>query len=386
MARRKKDSLSAFDAAMNEFGFNNPYETSAVSDLDNDSSFVDIDDLNDNDDDPTNLDGDKPKVEEGDKPGNVHDDDSDIPDDVLNNINNNVNSSNEPDNSTDDLNNTDNFDAGEAEQIGVFFDAFAEELGWDVSEDDKPNSIPALIDYIKDVVDQNSVPQYADQRIQQLDEYVKNGGNFEDFYQRQQQGLNYDTIDLEDESNQKAAVREFLKYQGYTDDQISKKIERYEDGDMLEEEAEDAVARLKYINEQQLAYAQQQQEEARQAQEMQARQFMNDLTTTINSLDNIRGIAIPKADQKALLDYITLTDENGLTRYQKDFNGNMINNLIESAYFTMKGDALLGEAKSSGRTSAANKLRTMLRHQSKNHTRYANNDNQRSILDIASMY
>lgn len=71
-----------------------------------------------------------------------------------------------------------------------------------------------------------------------------------------------------------------------------------------------------------------------------------------------------------MLDYITKTDANGLTQYQKDFNENMINNLIESAYFTMKGDALLGTATRNGQTSAASKLRTMLRHQQKNHSTY----------------
>lgn len=128
----------------------------------------------------------------------------------------------------------------------MFFDAFAEELGWDVDEDDeKPNSVSGLVDYIGRMIEQNSTPQYADDRIAQLDNYVKNGGRFEDFYQSQQQSMSYENMDMEDESNQKAAVREYLRYQGYSDDQISRKIERYEDGDMLEEEAEDAVARLR---------------------------------------------------------------------------------------------------------------------------------------------
>jgi hypothetical protein len=65
----------------------------------------------------------------------------------------------------------------------------------------------------------------------------------------------------------------------------------------------------------------------------------------------------------------------------------MINNLIESAYFTMKGDSLLGEAKRNGQTSAASKLRNMLRHQTKNHSTYnANEDNKHQLLDVASKF
>lgn len=167
---------------------------------------------------------------------------------------------------------------------------------------------------------------------------------------------------MEDESNQKAVVRDYMKMQGYTDDQISRKIERYEDADMLEDEATDAVEYLQRVREHQLQEALKQQEQIRVAQEQQAMQFMNDLNSTISSLDNIRGISIPKEDRKALYNYITKVDADGLTQYQKDFNGNMVANLVESAYFTMKGDALIGSAKRNGQTSAANKLRTMLKH------------------------
>jgi len=71
---------------------------------------------------------------------------------------------------------------------------------------------------------------------------------------------------MEDETNQKTIVREYLKYQGYTDEQISSKIERYEDADMLEDEANDAVERMKQIHSEQL---QQQEEEQRRLFEQQ---------------------------------------------------------------------------------------------------------------------
>ena len=85
-------------------------------------------------------------------------------------------------------------------------------------------------------------------------------------------------------------------------------------------------------------------------------------------------------------DYIFRTDANGLTQYQKDFNNNLSKNLIESAYFTMKGDALLSEAQRDGQTSAAKKLREMLRG-TKNHTRSSIKDEkQPQAWDIASKY
>ncbi len=398
MARRKKNPLGDFEDALSSLGYGSQEGGDSITNIDNqdmvdqvlDDPNDDIDNLDNPDDDKSTEDKDNKNVT-GDP--NAHDDNTDIPDNILNNTSNTTDVNDEQDDDSVDDNPIDNpdndqvTDPGEAEQIGAFFDAFAEANGWSVDVDEKPKSVEDLVDYIKDVVEENSTPQYADERIAKLDQYVKNGGRFEDFYQTQQRSMSFDNIDMEDESNQKAVVRDYYKLQGMSDEQISRKIERYEDADMLEDEAADAVSYLKAYEQQQQEYLAQQQEAQRQAQEQQAAQFMNDLTTSINGLTNIRGIAIPKEDRKALYDYITRTDADGLTQYQKDFNGNLVSNLLESAYFTMKGDALLGEAQRNGQTSAASKLRTMLRHQTKNHTSYnVGHEKQPQAWDIASKY
>lgn len=381
MAKTKKVDLSAFNNVLDGLGYGNVMHQEEVSDTTNDIiDNDDIDNLDNNDDITSNV-----NAEDNESTNENFEDNTEIPEDILNDTNNTTSDSNEDDNS--EQNATIEVNENEVNNVGAFFDAFAEELGWDVADDDKPTSVQELVDYMGAMIEQNSKPHYADERIARLDEYVRNGGSFEDFYQRQQQSMSYDNMDMEDESNQKAVIREYLRYQGYEDDQINRKIERYEDGDLLEDEANDAVVRLKSIQQQQIAAQELQQQQAKRAQEEQAREFITNLTNTISSLDNIRGIKIPKSDQKELFDYITKVDADGYTKYQKDFNANMVNNLIESAYFTMKGDTLLNEAKSTGRTSAANKLRTMLRHQSTNHSRYNVNENkQRSVVDLASQF
>ena len=396
MARRKKNPLGDFEDALNSLGFSGSEGNASVTDIDNQNMATQI--IDDPDDDIKNLDNpDDNKPTEDNKNGdpNAKEDNSQIPDNILNNTSDDNKQDSEQDQYNTDLNQTDDQnqdentedDPGEAEQIGAFFDAFAEANGWSVDEDERPKNVDELVDYIKNVVETNSVPEYADERIEQLDQYVKNGGKFEDFYQTQQRTISYDNIDIEDESNQKQVVRDYYKLQGMSDEQINRKIERYEDADMLEDEATDAVNYLKAYEQQRAQYMAQQQEAQRQAQEQQAIQFAQDLTNGINNLTNIRGISIPKEDKKALYDYITKTDADGLTAYQKEFNGNLVNNLIESAYFTMKGDALLGEANRNGQTSAANKLRNMLRHQTKNHSSYnVGTEKQPQIWDVASRY
>lgn len=383
MTKKKKNT--PLDDAIGQL-YGNPQSQEEVTDMDDlamRNMETNVDDLDKNDKpDDTGV-----STEDEDK--NAHDDDSEIPEDVLNNIDHNSNSNDEEDGEeeVDDADDADEVHPGEAQQIGAFFDAFAEALHWDVDDNDKPQTIESLVEYIEDVVEQNSKPEYADERIAQLDQYVKNGGKFEDFYTAQQTRGSYDALDMEDESNQKAVVRDYMKLQGYTDEQINRKIERYEDADMLEDEAADAVNYLKRVREQQLQQAQAEQEQARLYQEQQAREFMNSLNESIGNLTNIRGISVPKEDRIALLNYITRTDANGLTQYQKDFNENMVNNLIESAYFTMKGDALLGTANRNGQTSAASKLRTILRHSATNHSkRAAQEEKGPQAWEIASKF
>lgn len=388
MARTKKNPLGDFENALNSLGFNSQESGSSVTNIDDQETNNTI--LDDPNDDIENLDNPDTTVTEDNKDTttdpNVREDDTEVPDNILNNTSDtNTVEENEQEETVEDNNNTEI--PGEAEQVGAFFDAFAEAAGWSVDDSERPKNVDEFVEYMSKVAEENSVPQYADDRIAQLDQYVKNGGRFEDFYHTQQRSMSYDNIDIEDESNQKAVVRDYYKLQGMNDEQINRKIERYEDADMLEDEATDAVNYLKAYEAQQAQYMAQQQEAQRQAQEQQVAQFVEDLTNGINGLADIRGIAIPKEDKKALYDYITKTDADGLTQYQKDFNGNLVNNLIESAYFTMKGDALLGEARRNGQTSAASKLRNMLRHQTKNHSSYnVGTEKQPQLLDIASRY
>lgn len=387
---KKKTAPTEFDSLLNEV-YGSAEEHSSVSNMDVQDEFTNpvveekpaeqpAEDNNADDVDPS-----------------ANDDDSVIPQDVLDKMNNKDPKQTpveEPANDDEeDEENTDpsSEDLAEAQQVGLLFDAIGQQFGWnvdDINEEDRPLTVEDLTNYMGEVIKQNSKPQYADDRIAQLDEYVKNGGKFEDFYSTQQTQLSYDNLNMEDESNQKAVVTELLKYNGYTDEQIRNKISRYEDADMLAEESEDALDRLKLIKQHELEYAQQEQEKALRQQEEQSRQFYNSCMNEINSLTNIRGVQIPKEDRRKLIDYIFNVDQNGVSKFQKDYNNqdNFINNLITTAYMTMKGDSFISTAKRDGESSAAEKLRKMLRHSTRNHTTYNADEKPKSVIDITSRY
>lgn len=389
---KKNTTPTAFDDLLNSV-YGNEGNMPETVDMDKQDSFV-------NAVEEEEKPADKPAEDNGaddTNPSNVNDDDSEIPQSVLDRMD--KKSKDEPvqeptddtiDN-TEDTSDPSDADVNEAQQVGLLFDAIGESFGWnmdDIKEEDRPLTVDDLTHYMRKVVQQNSIPQYADERIQQLDEYVKNGGKFEDFYGKQQQSISYDNIDMEDEDNQKAVVSELLRYNGYTDDQIKNKISRYEDADMLEEESADALDMLKQIKQHELEMAQQQQAAYLQQQEEQSKQFYDDCMNQIKSLSSIRGVQIPKEDRAKLADYIFNVDQDGVSKFQKDYNNkdNFINNLITTAYITMKGDSFISTAKRDGESSATEKLRKMLRHQAKNHTAYNVEDKPKSVVDLASRF
>lgn len=392
MKENKDNKPSALDNMLDSIYGNGAEatETTDVTNMGRQDSVVEVDD--DNNKTPDNQTGDSEDVKDGDDL-TVGNDKTEIPEHILNNSKEEKETDDNQDNSniTNDDNSSDTElsaeDVTEAQQVSALFDAVGESLGWnmaDFKDEEKPVTVEEFTNYLGKVVEHNSVPQYADDRIAKLDEYVKNGGKFEDFYQKQQETLSFDNLDLENEDNQKSIIRELLKHNGYSDEQINNKISRYEDADMLYDESSDALDRLKVIRQQEIEESQKQQEEYARQQEEQNRQFFQSVQSDINNLSTIRGISIPKEDRAALYEYIFKVDQDGVSQYQRDFNKNLSKNLIESAYFTMKGDSLVSGAKRDGETSAAEKLRKIMRHTAKNHSTYNSRQKQKSAVELVS--
>lgn len=297
--------------------------------VDDDDDVNDIDDNIDDDDKTKNKK--TKKVEEDDDVNNIDDNDDDV-------------------------------DEEESSKVTALFDAIAEELEWefdDDEEEEKPKTVEELVNYFKEVIKEQSVPQYANEDVAKLDEFVRNGGDLNDYFTLTPE-IDYENFDTTIESNQKQIVKMLLAEKGFNEKQIARKIEKYEDAGILEDEAEDALEAMKEIEE--TKKEQLLEDQRKQHEQMVARQqkFMDDVVGEINAMKDIRGIKVPEKDKKALLAYIFKADANGKTQYQKDYSKS-VKNLIESAYFTMKGDTLLDTAKKMGTSSAIKNLKQSLR-------------------------
>lgn len=244
--------------------------------------------------------------------------------------------------------------------VSTFFGVMAEKFGWEIEEDeDIPTTPEELVEYFQQVVEENSVPRYASEEVEALDNFVKNGGNLRDYFEIEGE-LDLDNIDIEeDENNQKLVVKEFLKEKGFSTKQIEKKLSKYEDAGLLEDEATDALEALKEIKEQKKQQLLQDQEKAAKQAKQRQQEYFNTVVNEIKGMDNIRGIKIPEKDKKILLEYIFKPDANGQTAFQRDWSKS-VRNLLESAYFTMKGDILLKAAKNEGSSDAINRFKNSL--------------------------
>ena len=320
--------------------------------VDDDDDVNDIDDNIDDDDKTKNKK--TKKVEEDDDVNNIDDNDDDV-------------------------------DEEESSKVTALFDAIAEELEWefdDDEEEEKPKTVEELVNYFKEVIKEQSVPQYANEDVAKLDEFVRNGGDLNDYFTLTPE-IDYENFDTTIESNQKQIVKMLLAEKGFNEKQIARKIEKYEDAGILEDEAEDALEAMKEIEE--TKKEQLLEDQRKQREQMVARQqkFMDDVVGEINAMKDIRGIKVPEKDKKALLAYIFKADANGKTQYQKDYSKS-VKNLIESAYFTMKGDTLLDTAKKMGTSSAIKNLKQSLRSTGVSKgTRRINTNSSNSIFSRA---
>ena len=315
----------------------------------------DVNDIDDNiDDDDKTKNKKTKKVEEDDDVNNIDDNDDDV-------------------------------DEEESSKVTALFDAIAEELEWefdDDEEEEKPKTVEELVNYFKEVIKEQSVPQYANEDVAKLDEFVRNGGDLNDYFTLTPE-IDYENFDTTIESNQKQIVKMLLAEKGFNEKQIARKIEKYEDAGILEDEAEDALEAMKEIEE--TKKEQLLEDQRKQHEQMVARQqkFMDDVVGEINAMKDVRGIKVPEKDKKALLAYIFKADANGKTQYQKDYSKS-VKNLIESAYFTMKGDTLLDTAKKMGTSSAIKNLKQSLRSTGVSKgTRRINTNSSNSIFSRA---
>lgn len=260
------------------------------------------------------------------------------------------------------------FDIGEVEpELSAFIqEKLYNKFGWELKDDEKKfESTDDVVDFISKVIEENSVPEFANEEIATLNEFVSNGGKLKDYYTQMYSGVDIDNIDLDNEANQILTIRESLSVQGQNQDKISKRIERYKDTGILKDEAEEAVEFLKGYRKENSEKLLQEQQKIQEGVQKQQQKFVTDVQSYVNSLKDIKGISLNQSDKRAILEYSLRPDGDGKTKYQKEYANSLIKNFVESVFFTMKGDKLISDLSKKAGSKAAIDLKKKLETKTK---------------------
>ena len=236
-----------------------------------------------------------------------------------------------------------------------------EKLGWEFGEDEKKlQSIDEVVDYLQELVEENSKPDYASDEIEELNKFVLNGGTIKNYFDTKYAGdLDLESVDLESPISQKRLIREVLKEQGQDSDKIEKRIKRYEETGVLEEEGNDAYEFLQKTKAKKAEKLLVEQENLRKQAEKQQLSFYNDVASNIKSINDVKGIEVTTAEKNRLIDYIFKIESDGKTKYLKEFQSSPIN-LIESAYLQMTQKSLVNKLQKKATSNASIALKKKL--------------------------
>lgn len=215
----------------------------------------------------------------------------------------------------------------------------AEEGIVDFEDSDDIEDSPDLIKNVvystaKNMVDEykESIPDVGKKFLK----YIEDGGDPNKFINSISAPIDFENIDLENIDNQKAVLSEFLKIQGYTDEEIREELIDYEDSLLLEKKSATALNKLKTFYSKQSDKLLQEQEALKELQAKELEEYVENIRNTIKESNNLGGLNVSASDKKDFEKYLLSRGTDGLTQYERDIQENPIKTQIELAYLKYK--------------------------------------------------
>ena len=262
-----------------------------------------------------------------------------------------------------DADDHDENDEFEKEISSYFATEISKKLGIDFEEDTSFETVDDVISLLQTVVEENSKPTYSSDEVARFDEYVRQGGDLKNFYDKVYSGrMDINKLDIKDENDQKAVIREHLANQGYPDAKIKRAIDRYEESGVLEEEAEDALELVKEFNKKNSEKLLKEQEEYFKEQTRMKQEFLHGVNNTMKDISELAGVPISEREKKDLLNYIFATDREGMTSFQRDAQKDVMS-LLEVAFFAKNKDKVINKTKKKATSDAYKTLQEKLKMQ-----------------------
>ena len=254
-------------------------------------------------------------------------------------------------------------DEGGEEPSSIAFEV-AKTLGFDI-EGDYEDSVEGLTEFVRDL-SQNTAEDQLNSLFEQFPEvqqhldYVMAGGDSREFFQRQGQQVDYNSIAI-DEDNvgmQRAVLAQFLQVKGHDSEFIQDTIDTYEASGKLYGNAEKAKAHLAELQEQEQQMMMEQQQQQYQQYQQEQQQFWNEVAETIESGNEFAGVRIPDREKSNFFDYISRpVGSNGETQRELDYQEAGTDIKLAIDYMLYSGFDLNGVIEKKAKTQAARNLR-----------------------------
>lgn len=264
----------------------------------------------------------------------------------------------------EDLDGDDNDVSQDDFDITPLVDLISEKFGLEIPEDGIDNNMEGFLSYLEKAVQEKSKPTYSSDYVRDLDEFVKNGGDPEDFISKNQM-IDFDNIDLSDETNQRYVLEDYYKMKGFSDVKAKKLIDKSVDSGDIEEDALDAVEELKQMQEAQKKRMIEEQKAYSEKIKEDQRTFVSNAKTYVEKLDEFAGMKITKTDKEKLLPFVFEIGKDGKTAYQREYEKDPIKFLVGSALVTLLGDNLKSKVKGAAKEDMYNDVKKVLRSASK---------------------
>lgn len=114
--------------------------------------------------------------------------------------------------------------------------------------------------------------------------------------------INYSEINLDDEMTQKAVLKSFYKKNDYSDEQIAKKLDKFEVAGILKEEAEEAANLLSKLQAKERSALLEKEKQNERIKKENTQKFFGNIKQIIES-GKVNNFTIPVTERKAQFDY-----------------------------------------------------------------------------------
>lgn len=240
----------------------------------------------------------------------------------------------------------------------------AKTLGFEL-ENDYEDSLEGLTNFVRDISQNAAEEQLAGlfeqfPEVQQHLDYVLSGGDSREFFQRQGQQIDYNSIEVKenDVNMQRAILAQFLQTKGHDTEFIQDTIDTYEDSGRLFSNAEKAKQHLVKFQQEEQQQLMEQQRQAYQQQQEEQQQFWSEVADTIESGNEFAGVRIPDREKSNFFDYISQpVGNNGETQRDLDYQEAGTDIKLAIDYMLYSGFDLNGIIEKKAKTQAAKNLR-----------------------------